>query len=409
MQKCEMIVDEMYVYAVHGCTVQANRALDSLSAVDDEGLPIPTVDVRVQVVPLAMLQAQFPRVPWSQFLAAGPTRDEAGLGRMGAYPRVSTGAGDALVLKSYATDHHQFVALIALDGRAIHVGWQAATHIEAAHCELAISTYWLPTLLGIALRLQGKLVLHGNAIRIGDGALVWCGAKGAGKSTLAAAFVAAGYPLHADDQVVLTRDGDCAGGDFLVEAGIGQMRLWEDSSLAFSHFAGVAQDVDQDVDQAGMPELHFPIGPGIKGILAGRLPGSHSQGGSNAAANPAMHAGDALPLAGVCLLAPRAPGLECMRIERLAPLAALQGAMGSRFAAQSLDVTRAQTAREFAAFTQLARRVPVYRLTLPDRLDALPAVVADLVQLAGDPAGATAQRAGDLHAPDIHPSRLGTS
>jgi hypothetical protein len=53
--------------------------------------------------------------------------------------------------------------------------------------------------LAILLHQRGFLVLHGSAVRVGDGALVILGDAGWGKSTFAAALDRAGCPLVADD------------------------------------------------------------------------------------------------------------------------------------------------------------------------------------------------------------------
>ncbi len=58
--------------------------------------------------------------------------------------------------------------------------------------------------MGTALRLQGKICLHSSVIAVGEYALAIIGAKGAGKSTTAAALAKRGYPILADDIAVLT-------------------------------------------------------------------------------------------------------------------------------------------------------------------------------------------------------------
>ena len=83
--------------------------------------------------------------------------------------------------------------------------------------------YLLGTCLSLLLFQRGLLVLHGNAIRVGASAVICAGASGVGKSTLAAAFMARGYPVLADDTCVLDAEGR-------VLPGIARIKLWQDSA-----------------------------------------------------------------------------------------------------------------------------------------------------------------------------------
>lgn len=57
------------------------------------------------------------------------------------------------------------------------------------------------------LLLLDRVVLHAAAIALGESVLLFCGPKGAGKSTLAVALAAAGAVVLAEDHVVVRRDG----------------------------------------------------------------------------------------------------------------------------------------------------------------------------------------------------------
>jgi hypothetical protein len=77
--------------------------------------------------------------------------------------------------------------------------------------------------LGVLLHQRGQIVLHASAVRVNDKAVLFCGAAGAGKSTLAAALAQRGYPLVNDDVCSVS-----------IEAGLGprvhsdgrQLKLW---------------------------------------------------------------------------------------------------------------------------------------------------------------------------------------
>ncbi|MEX1019735.1 MAG: hypothetical protein WDZ49_08755 [Litorilinea sp.] len=388
---------EQHDYAIYGSLIRANRPLPILGdALAQTG---GTPDVEVQILPLAALQARYSHVEWSQWLAPG----RGACGALGMVPiargdngrsrQMDMGHGTALVYQSYTASQHLFLALVRDDGRTIDVGWQGSPNATPAELETAITVYWVPTLLGTALRLQDRWVLHGNAIVLDGRALVWCGTQGAGKSTLAAASVAAGYALWADDQVVLTTltaaernvpDGKAADAAFGVEMGVGRMRLWETSMAALAAFPG---------EQADM-QLEYPLGVGIKGLLNGRAQGNPAhlvdramdvaEGGE--AGNGGTGYTAPLPPAAVCLLGPRAPGATALQLTRLRAGDALGGLLEHCFGGRRLPLHPRTLRAEFEGLSQLVRTVPVYRLILPDRLDALPTVVATLARRFANPA-----------------------
>ena len=71
----------------------------------------------------------------------------------------------------------------------------------------AFQTYLLGHALSFALIKLGAEPIHGTAVDVGAGAVVFLGDSGYGKSTLAAAFVAAGDRILTDDLLVLIANG----------------------------------------------------------------------------------------------------------------------------------------------------------------------------------------------------------
>ena len=67
-----------------------------------------------------------------------------------------------------------------------------AVHADAEAC-------FVGPVLGVAAQQRGELLLHASAVPIGDGVVAFTAPPGAGKSTLAASFALAGYPLCSDD------------------------------------------------------------------------------------------------------------------------------------------------------------------------------------------------------------------
>jgi len=87
--------------------------------------------------------------------------------------------------------------------------------------EDSIRVFLLGSALGALLSQRGYLVLHGNAIRIGDQCMVCVGPSGCGKSTLAAGFLQRGYDVLADDVVAI--NSDCR-----AVPGFPRIKLWRD-------------------------------------------------------------------------------------------------------------------------------------------------------------------------------------
>lgn len=84
----------------------------------------------------------------------------------------------------------------------------------------------LGTVLGILLHQRGLFVLHASAVEINGGAAVFLGAKGDGKSTMAATLYERGHTLLTDDVVAITSDEK---GNPQVLPGFPQFKLWPDS------------------------------------------------------------------------------------------------------------------------------------------------------------------------------------
>ncbi|HEY9300450.1 MAG TPA: hypothetical protein VIQ31_29620, partial [Phormidium sp.] len=90
------------------------------------------------------------------------------------------------------------------------------------------ATYLLGPILGFVLRRRGVVCLHASAVAIGDESIAIVGAAGAGKSTTAAAFAKAGFPVLSDDVLPLWDQKQ----KFLVQPAYPRVRLWPSSVIA---------------------------------------------------------------------------------------------------------------------------------------------------------------------------------
>lgn len=87
---------------------------------------------------------------------------------------------------------------------------------------------YLNQVMPLAWSRQGKLVFHGSAVEIGGGAAAFLGESGRGKSTIAAAFTAAGRRFLTDDGLRV----ELAGNELFAYPSHPSIRLWEDSQEA---------------------------------------------------------------------------------------------------------------------------------------------------------------------------------
>lgn len=199
--------------------------------------------------------------------------------------------------------------------------------------EDSVRVFLLGSALGALLFQRGFLVLHGNAIRIGDQCLVCVGHSGAGKSTLAAGFLGRGHQLLADDVVPV--DAECR-----AVPGFPRIKLWRDTT---QHLG-----IDTDPLRRIRPELekfNYPLA--------------------------APYTGEPLPIRWVYILGTHLqPGIQLDAIhgmDRFAPL------RRNTYRVRFLE-GMALNARHLGLCGQLAGRIHLRRVTRPERgfeLDAL--------------------------------------
>ena len=96
------------------------------------------------------------------------------------------------------------------------------TRAPAPHPD-TIRVFVLGMCMGVVLCQRGYLVLHGNAVQVGDACMCAVGASGAGKSTVAAAFWRRGHTVLADDIVAVDHESRAL-------PGLPRIKLWQDSA-----------------------------------------------------------------------------------------------------------------------------------------------------------------------------------
>jgi len=222
-------------------------------------------------------------------------------------------------------------SFVARDGRRVVV--QPAAGAD----ERSVRLLLLGPVLAVLLHQRGFLVLHASAVNLGDGAVLFLGASGWGKSTLADAFLGRRHRLIADDYVAVA-----LGGRAFVPPGIPRLHLWPDAAAAMGHDLATVSLLRPELEKRARPaHEQFAVKP--------------------------------LPLHRTYVLSQG----DAPSITRLSPQEAFLELLRHSYGARTLHAVR--TADHFRQCTAVARDVPVARLRVPRSLSAL-SRVAQLVE-----------------------------
>ncbi len=186
-------------------------------------------------------------------------------------------------------------------------------------------TYLLGPVMAFLCQVRGTTCLHGSAIAVDGRAIILVGPQGAGKSTTAAAFARAGFPLISDDLILLQESEQ----GLTVEPSYPVLRLWPES---VTHLFG---------DADALP----------------RISPSWDKRGFNTSEDGHLFQANALPLAAVFFLGPRG---ESELAPTLTPIAGTSALV--RLVSNSWGHYAARPeilARQLRVFTLLSRTVPL--------------------------------------------------
>ncbi|WNO09099.1 hypothetical protein [Teredinibacter sp. KSP-S5-2] len=110
----------------------------------------------------------------------------------------------------------------------------------------SIRLYVLGTCMGAIMHQRNRLILHGNAIRVGNECIVFAGNSGNGKSTLATAFYKRGYQILSDDLAVLDDS-------FKVQPTYPQIKIWQDTANKFDIDTQALTRIRYHVEKFALP------------------------------------------------------------------------------------------------------------------------------------------------------------
>jgi hypothetical protein len=120
--------------------------------------------------------------------------------------------------------------------------------------ERAIRLFLLGSMMGAVMMQRDHLVLHGNAIRIGDACAVVLGHSGSGKSTLAAEFDRRGFDVLSDDVVPVDAQGRAV-------PGYPRIKLWDDALERLGVATDGLERVNDDHEKFQLPLRRAELQP----------------------------------------------------------------------------------------------------------------------------------------------------
>ena len=329
---------DYFDYLVNGVILRANHPLEDLKPFKTDSTP----DVLVWLGTLEAFRERHPDLEWDKLLKNPFTTP------IYAWWHLKTKQGEQILFQS-GDQNHLMVSILSCQGERIEIGWCGPANVSEQDLVRLATTIQLPRLIGFALRLSGRIVLHGNAVNVGDRSIAWVGTPGVGKSTLSAAFLDAGHGLLSDDQVVIHHPE----GVPAVTPGILRLRLWPKSLPTITNTS---------------ERHHFqqPFGSHIKGYL--NL--NETNGNFNTLTS--------FPLCAIYVLEPRQRNLKALKCETIPASKSLYLLLQHCMGRHSLPFNESQKRKEFNNMGNLVRRVPVCSLQLPDDLTSLKGVVRDL-------------------------------
>ena len=292
--------------------------------------PLRPVDVNVHFgdMPSWWREEQVPRKLWYLNPEPGP----------GGKPRLTVWSLPGHYHLEYA-DGTQFI--LDNSGAQIWTIWPAKSlTLEDT------ATYLLGPIMGFVLLLRGFISLHGCAVTIDDRAVAIVGPAGSGKSTIAAAFAEDGYPILAEDVVMLSDHRDT----FLVQPAYPAIRLWPDSVAALYGTAATLPKLTPTWDKRylDLTQDKYEFQP-----------------------HP-------LPLAAIYLLAERSDDDAAPFAQDLTGAEALMSLVANTYATYLMD--RQMRAREFELLPRLRNLIPIRRVTPhanPVRIDRLCRIILE--------------------------------
>ncbi len=234
------------------------------------------------------------------------------------------------------------VARYRIDGAdRVTIETAPETSPDAAEVRL----FFFGTVLAVLCLRRGLIPLHASAVAVDGRAVLLAGDSGLGKSTLAAALMARGYPLLSDDLCALDVSRP---GAPVIRPCIAYLKLWKDAATRLA----IATDQLAPV-RAGLGKFRIPIPHAVTGPLPpGQIIMLHRT------------------------ILPAEAGIQVLR-----GMAALRYDLIHR---RRLGIALGYQGAMLSALAELAKVAPIVQLSRLDDLAALPDLADRVLALAHD-------------------------
>ena len=227
--------------------------------------------------------------------------------------------------------------LVSQSGREVDAWW------DDPLTDADVADYLLGGVIAFIARLRGLVPVHASAVVIDDQAVLFAGAAGAGKSSIASAFAVLGYPVLSDDVVVI----DDTSGAIMAYPNRARLSLWPDSATSL-------------FSTTSLP-THSPVYAKRRLDLV--------EHGYRFHESPVQ-------VGAICVLAGRTASDLGLTIRTLRPQTALMNLVSNTYGNYLLDAS--MRSREFEVLGRLAEAVCVNELSLSADLDGLVSVCRSL-------------------------------
>ena len=212
-------VSSRFGYRAFGFFLSSNCRIPGLRESPNPGLPVLQLD-------FDRLPSGFDETRFTDIWYLSRNREPSGTPALIIYHTPATNR-DGVAGSSYWLKYADGTSIIVGEGVSqVWVTWPAWSSLEEA------CTYLLGPVMAILAQLRGTTCLHGSAVVIAGRIVGFLGPQGAGKSTTATGFARAGYPVAADDLILLLEREQ----GFAVDSTYPVLRLWPRTvSMLFGH------------------------------------------------------------------------------------------------------------------------------------------------------------------------------